>query len=83
MAKKATAKKAAPKKCNCVTEINEALKPHNARLASGMQLNFKTGEASVTAPHIELVKLDSKKRGRLPAMFCTYCPFCGIKKNER
>lgn len=61
------------KPCNCIDEVNEALKPLNGVLVGGMQL--------VPAPQrawIAVEKLDSNVRQKPPArIVAKYCPFCG------
>lgn len=71
------ARKAKPSPCTCREQVDEELKKLNARLASALQMNFKTHQASMAGPFVAIVKLDSKKKSRLPDLVCTFCPFCG------
>lgn len=63
----------AVKPCNCIDEVNKALKPFNGVLVGGMQL--------IPAPRrvwIAVEKLDSNVRQKPPArIVAKYCPFCG------
>jgi len=57
--------------CECITKINTSLESHNCRVSLpwiGLQ-----------RPFVELIKIDEKKRGKVPYMQATYCPFCGEK----
>ena len=68
------------KSCNCVALIDAQLKDRNARVATRLVLNFKTGDARSTAPLVQLEKIDSKKRKAVPTMVATFCPFCGMRE---
>lgn len=62
--------------CDCIKEINEQLKPHNARIAAGVSLKDNTMQANY---YVMLEKIDTAKRKPLPYMVMSYCPFCGEK----
>lgn len=76
MKKKKTAK---TKGCQCVELANECLEESNACLVLSQLINVKTGKTSTGPPQLMLEKIDTKKRKRLPTLFCTYCPICGTK----
>ncbi len=79
MAKKRTRKNA---DCKCNATVNEQLIEHGVELDMGFQLNFSTGKANDSGPFITVRWIDKPKRGKsLPIMHCTFCPFCGRKKN--
>ena len=78
MAKKRAAKKATTKECECIKQVDEQLKPHGIKVKRHMTMNFKTGEASMSQPSIEVEKTN-RKRGKTPPVFVSYCPFCGVK----
>jgi len=61
------------KQHRCITEINDRLKEHNAVLS--MAIDFSGKGRELVALSVE--KLDSKVRKKPPAMFASYCPFCG------
>lgn len=73
--------------CECITQMNEALKPHGARLTLAFQLteemverDGKTLRSIQFAPpraQVALEWIESKSRKRLPALQASYCPFCG------
>lgn len=63
--------------CACIGQINEALAEKNAMLDIPQMIHLKTGKTYPGWPMLKLLKLDSGKRGRLPTLFCFYCPFCG------
>ena len=60
--------------CDCNQQMTSALKEHNANLDIPMTIS---GHGSKVV--IKTRKRDSKKRGSLPLLFATYCPFCGEK----
>jgi len=76
MAKK-RAKKAS-KGCECIKQVDEQLKQHGIKVKRHLQMNFKSGDASMSPPSIEVEKLNGK-RGKTPPVFVSYCPFCGVK----
>lgn len=58
--------------CTCKADVNARLAPLNA------QLNFNyMNESDV---FVQVIKLDEKVRWiKTPAVFATFCPFCGEK----
>ncbi len=64
--------------CECISTVNEHLAKHNAQLL----LPMFVVRGSTQRPFVETTKLDEKKRGKPPAMFATFCPFCGEKYPE-
>jgi hypothetical protein len=60
--------------CNCISKVNEMLSDHNARLLVPI--------FGPQRPFLATDKVDSKKRGKPPAMFPTFCPFCGEKYED-
>lgn len=66
--------------CVCRAKIDEKLAEKNARVASGFTASFDDGPTRVmrlAPPMILLEKVDKNKRGKLPVMLSSYCPFCG------
>ena len=63
--------------CDCNKQMTEALKEHNANLDIPMNLQGK-GTKVVIATR----KRDSSRRVKLPFLFATYCPFCGVKYDD-
>lgn len=64
--------------CDCIDEINSGLAEHNGKLDVPYIINLKTGKPVL--PHrvqIQTYKLETKKRGQVPALCAEYCPFCG------
>lgn len=64
--------------CDCITRLNEKLRPHNTRLA----LTIGFGGIG-TVPSIGTEQIE-KGRGQPPAvaMLPTFCPFCGTKYDD-
>lgn len=56
--------------CDCINHVNGLLSEQNTQLVATI-----FGEPRKVV--VETVKIDSKKRGRPPAMLASYCPFCG------
>mgnify|MGYP001561093374 CR=1 FL=1 len=69
--------------CNCIAEIENALKDTNTRLDVPIVLNSKSGELSANRVTITTAKRDQKKRKEASRIFASYCPFCGKKYNEQ
>ncbi len=65
--------------CDCVTMANKALGDKNAEIEQRTGINFTSGTMYASQPIISTAKLDSKKRGLLPILLASYCPFCGKK----
>lgn len=63
--------------CECRTAIDTELAASNAKI--GIALLIGDGSLDLAPPLIVLEKVDEKKRGRLPNLVATYCPFCGVK----
>lgn len=80
-AARATRKPKKAKPCNCLELTQKALaeKYPNVRLRTELSINFTSGKARVVGPVLEVEKIDTAKRERLPTILCTYCPFCGKK----
>jgi len=76
-AKKKAATKAKP--CKCVEQVNKQLAPLNAKVTQSLLLNLAAKRGEMSAPLIELHKIDSLQRKPLPTLFAAYCPFCGKK----
>jgi len=75
-------KKKPATRCNCVEQVNEQLKPMNAKITQNLRMNFATREASMSSPSIVLHKIDSKLKKPLPTVLVAFCPFCGTKSPE-
>jgi hypothetical protein len=61
--------------CECRSRVNSELAGHNAQLAYGF--GFTKSGFGLVPPMIALEKTDPKKRGKLPTLLATHCPFCG------
>ncbi len=66
--------------CNCVEEVNQRIKDKNVRIGVGLTL-IENKRLSVVVL-VAAEKIDKKKRGRVPSLIATYCPFCGKKWEE-
>lgn len=70
--------------CKCRTRIDADLAKHNARIAFGFTFEPlgpppARARMDVSPPMIVLEKQDSGRRGKLPTVLASYCPFCGKK----
>jgi hypothetical protein len=66
--------------CGCRGKVDEKLAYKNAKIASGFTASFEDGPTRgmrLAPPMILLEKADKNKRGSLPALLASYCPFCG------
>ena len=59
--------------CAGIDAVSKELSKHNA----GLTRSVFGGLFS-----IEVVKLDGTKRGAMPKVCSTFCPFCGVRLNE-
>jgi hypothetical protein len=57
--------------CNCIDEVDAFLADRNARIMMPI--------IGPQRPFVETMKVDPAKRGRIPSMFASFCPFCGEK----
>lgn len=67
--------------CECMARFNERLADHNTRIVEMISLSGNLTEALCT-PHIEVEKIDAKKRGRAMGVIATFCPFCGVRYRQ-
>jgi hypothetical protein len=58
----------------CIDEMNDRLKEHNATISTAIDFSGKERELV----SVGVVKLDTKVRKKLPTLFASYCPFCGV-----
>ncbi len=63
--------------CNCRNRVDEDLAVSNARIAVGFMVSGSVMD--ISPPMIVLEKRDAGKRGKLPTLLATYCPFCGTR----
>ena len=69
------------KGCKCFDQVNEQLKPDGMCLESALQIDFKSGKATMAGPFLFVKWIDKPKRGKkLPLITCAFCPMCGKKK---
>jgi len=71
--------------CDCREAVNERLAFSNARIAFGFTFSASdsgAGRMDLSPPMITLEKIDSKKRGHVPTLLATCCPFCGERYKE-
>lgn len=61
-------------KCDCITRVNADLRAHNGKITLPL--------IGRQQPFVQTNKLDEKKRGKVPLLFATFCPFCGSKYPE-
>lgn len=71
----------AKSKCNCIKLCNDALKSQNCELDTVLTFDFKARVGSLSMV-IPLRRADSSKKTKLPTLFPTYCPICGIRLIE-
>lgn len=63
--------------CNCRAAVDQNLASRNARVAVGMF--FGNSRIDLAPPMVVLEKIDGNRRGKLPNLVASYCPFCGKK----
>lgn len=63
--------------CNCVKEMDEALKEHNGRIGLAILLPANGSNRLRSRVLIRTEKVDAKKRKPVPAVMASFCPFCG------
>lgn len=65
--------------CNCITTVNDLLKPRNTRLATTIVFKQPAYEAvTITTEQIET----GRGKGKAVAMLPTFCPFCAASYRE-
>lgn len=67
--------------CNCIAAVDKLLAKENGRIAITMQLV----DLKRTRNRISIVtqKLNPRKRGNLPPVLATFCPWCGKQFYEQ
>lgn len=67
--------------CRCIVEANEQLEKDGIVISQSFEFDFDKQTARMSPPAIKLEWIGSAKRNGkgLPALLCTYCPFCGKK----
>lgn len=68
--------------CNCIEEVDTKLAEYNIRILVPMFIIPRGGGKPEPRVFVETVKIDTKKRAKTPAVFATFCPFCGLKYEE-
>lgn len=63
--------------CECMTKMNEKLKPHNGKIALAILLPAEGSNALRSRMLVQTEPLDAAKRKKVPAVMASYCPFCG------
>jgi hypothetical protein len=61
--------------CDCLSRINESLKEHNTKLATGFCLSLDLSETDL----LPILQTEKIGRGRKVLVIPTFCPFCGTK----
>lgn len=56
--------------CDCISSVNQDLAQHNSMLVCTL---FGKPNRVI----ISTCKVEEKKRGKLPSMLASFCPFCG------
>lgn len=62
--------------CNCANSMNEKMKSMNYRLTR----NLLEEDPPVL---IEIHKIETRKRTPSHSLVASYCPFCGVKYEQR
>ncbi len=67
--------------CKCADAVDKRLESMGGALTRNLQINFDTGKSGLSPP-ILVVERVGNGRKPLPTVYCTYCPFCGVKYPE-
>lgn len=72
--------------CNCISEIGDRLKTENLRL-SPKHMGFRMPDFTLSLyfalEWIDKANAPAGKKNRSPNMFLSYCPFCGVKIEQK
>jgi hypothetical protein len=69
--------------CDCQEAVNKRLAFSNAKIAFGLMWTADANpRVDVMPPTIVLEKIDKSKRGKLPTLMASCCPFCGERYPE-
>lgn len=66
--------------CDCREAVNKRLALSNSTIAFGFVASSEDGPTRgmrLSPPMIMLEKIDKAKRGAMPTLLATCCPFCG------
>lgn len=62
--------------CDCIERINEAFRENNSNAQVGLSIDLLDG---LVRPLIQMEKIDTVKRSKLPVLAARHCPFCGVE----
>ena len=66
--------------CDCITQVQEQLKPEGLQLKRPMEFNLKAGIGRMGPPLLMVERTaSSKSKKKIPMIPCAFCPFCGTK----
>lgn len=69
--------------CDCIERVNEKLKEANMNTVIDLPLIISGNRFGVGRCCVETRKLDEKNRKKPVSLFATFCPFCGVKYEEK
>lgn len=69
----------APQLCDCVAKFQETLDEQGLDQEIVSVFRRMRGEFRAFAAVGTQRKMGSKKRGKMPTLICSYCPFCGVE----
>lgn len=65
--------------CNCITQMPDQLRKFNLALDLPLMVNGGQSQRMIIATR----KINSQKRGKVPLLFATHCPFCGEEYGDK
>ncbi len=68
--------------CECISRVNEGLKPKGLQLATAFIFSKDLSHAGVCLPVAVEKKSKADRKTRVPIILAPYCPFCGERQHH-